>query len=525
MPRRKVQKRLRAERESREQREWLQVILRSIGDGIVATDSEGKVKLLNPAAEALTGFRQDEAIGRPLEEVLRTRTRGDKDGIEPLWLSTEASSLSRAVTEQRVLVHTDGTERTVELQLNPIRFSGSVVAGVVLTFADITDRKALEEKLRQSHKLESVGRLAGGVAHDFNNMLTIINGCSDLALNSVPRDEPLASLLSEIRTAGARAAELTRQLLAFSRRQIISPQLLDLSEIVVDTERMLARLLGEDIRLATTLEPHLGPVLADRGQMQQVLINLAINARDAMPRGGDLAIMTRNADFDERYARAHVDVQPGQYVVLEVRDSGDGLTDEIKASIFEPFVTTKPTGRGTGLGLAVVHGIVTQAGGHIDVTSEKGKGTVFRMCLPRAMMARSPQSRQNGLSSDVLSGSETILVVEDEQAVRSFIGSALAKFGYNVMSAPEVEAAIEIARNHSSPIHLLITDVVMPGGGGSAVAREIVELHPETKILFISGYTDDAVLRSGVIYEEVNFLDKPFTASVLASKVRDTLDR
>lgn len=643
--RREVHERVKVEEQVREQREWLHVILRSLGEGIVATDERGRVMFLNPAAEQLTGLRQEEAIGRPFDDVLRTR----RDAAARNGDSTDQGSDSHLSTRQTVIVSRDGQERVVEQRSNPIRLMDSRIAGHVLILQDISDRmrseeslrlrdraigaasqgilitdaspdnrivfasagfqritgydphevlgsncrflqgpetdpnaagrvreaienavpctvelvnyrkdgtpfwnelsispvrddvgqlthfvgvqtditarKSLEEQLRQSHKMESIGRLAGGVAHDFNNMMTVINGCCDLAMDELADHSSAMSLLREIRSAGERAANLTQQLLTLSRHQHISLQTLDLNQVVTDMEQMLRRLLGENIVLQLNLAPDLWIIRGDRGRKQQVLLNLVLNARDAMLNGGRLSISTRNAVFDHGYVRTHVDAHAGQYVILEVVDSGIGLDEATKARIFEPFFTTKATGRGTGLGLTVVQGIVTQASGQIEVESQPGQGTKVRVCFPRFVGDEPPSlvvpQEERGLPT----GGETILVVEDEDGVRSFVGRALAKCGYNIMVATNGDEAIEIASASAQPIDLLVTDVIMPGLGGGDVARQFRELHPHAKVLFISGYTDDTLLRSGVVSEDVNFLDKPFTANVLAAKVRETLDR
>lgn len=376
---REVQERMRVKQEIREQREWLQVILSSIGEGIIATDARGQIIFLNSVAESLTGFSAVDAVGKPLREVFQTRGIPSEGTSRPSDLFTAADDQLDRVPIQQVLVHRDLSERFVEQLRSQIRFEDSSFAGVVVTFQDVTDRKRLEDQLHQSQKMESVGRLAGGVAHDFNNIVTVINGCSELVIEALADDDPSVPLINEIKSAGERAAGLTRQLLAFSRQQIMTPQLLDMNQVVLETQKMLGRLLSEDIRVSLELASNACPVRADRGHMQQVLMNLVLNARDAMPSGGILSISTRSLDVDQEYVHKNPQAHEGPHIVVEVADTGCGLSEVAKVRLFEPFFTTKEVGRGTGLGLAVVHGIVTQAGGHIEVSTRAGKGTVSRM--------------------------------------------------------------------------------------------------------------------------------------------------
>ena len=383
-------------------------------------------------------------------------------------------------------------------------------------------RRRLEENLRQTQKMEAIGVLAGGVAHDFNNLLTIINGYSEVLLNSVPRDDPSHNLLVEIRNAGERSASLTRQLLAFSRKQVVAPRVLDLNEVAVDTEKLLRRLIGEDVQLNMSLAARLGSVLADAGQIEQVLLNLAVNARDAMPRGGKLTIETQNVELDDKFAQLHADVQPGIYVLLAVSDTGCGMTAEVKARIFEPFFTTKEVGKGTGLGLATVFGIVKQCEGFVDVYSEVGVGTTFKIYLPQT--ARSADGKMGSIIKTPPKGTETVLLVEDDDAVRAVTRHVLVGCGYALLDACDGEGALRVATRHEGLIHLLVTDVIMPGLGGRELAERLRTQHPEAKVLYLSGYTDDAIVRHGVLHEEVNFLQKPFSTLALAQKVREVLN-
>jgi PAS domain S-box-containing protein len=396
---------------------------------------------------------------------------------------------------------------------------------------DITERKKTEEKLRQTEdqfrqvqKMEAIGRLAGGVAHDFNNLLTIILGYSELMLGRLEPADTRRDLIVQIKNAGDRAASLTRQLLAFSRQQVLAPKVLDLNVVVTETEKMLRRLIGEDITLTTVLDPTLGQVKADPGQIEQVIMNLAVNARDAMPEGGNLTIETGNVELDEAYAKVHPEARAGNYVMLAVSDTGCGMDEAIKARIFEPFFTTKEAGKGTGLGLATVYGIVNQSGGSIYVYSELGRGTTFKIYLP-LVEAKKPSAGPQTSPSKIPSGKETLLLVEDEGAVRAMTRHILETCGYRILEASHGAEAIQTCEQSQDPIHLLVTDVVMPGIGGRQLAETLRSKHPELKVLYLSGYTDDAVVRHGVLEAGTNFLQKPFTPSSLAQKVREVLDK
>ena len=390
------------------------------------------------------------------------------------------------------------------------------------TVQDITEYKRLEDQLRQSQRMEAVGRLAGGVAHDFNNLLTIISGYSELLAAQLDPDSPMRKDVEEIIHAGERAASLTRQLLAFSRRQILQLRVFGLNAVVADLDKMLRRLIGEDVDLLTVLDPGLGTVKADPTQIEQVIMNLAVNARDAMPRGGRLLIQTGNVHLDENYVRDHAEVQPGSYVMLAVTDNGIGMTAGTMSHIFEPFFTTKARDKGTGLGLSTVYGIVKQSGGSIFVYSEPGRGTTFKIYLPRvdehAVVPHAAEGRP------LSRGAETVLVVEDEAGVRDLIRAILEGHGYHVLDADSGPEALEIVRRRAAPVHLMITDVVMPGMSGGELAEMAHAIAPDMKVLFISGYTDEAVVQHGVLHAGIPFLQKPFTRHALAAKIRELLD-
>jgi PAS domain S-box-containing protein len=414
----------------------------------------------------------------------------------------------------------DGSTFPVEANLNFIRLDRDYTIAVV---RDITERTQLENQYRQAQKMEAFGQLAGGVAHDFNNLLTVILGYSDLILDSLPPGDLSRGSVQEIHDAGERAALLTRQLLAFSRKQVVEPQVLDLNSVVASTEKMLGRLIGEDVTLTTVLAAGLEQVKADPGQIEQAIMNLVVNARDAMPRGGRITIETANVDLDEGYGKSHAEVEPGRYVLLAVSDNGCGMTDAVKQRIFEPFFTTKAVGKGTGLGLATVFGIVKQSGGHVRAYSEVGHGTTFKIYIPSIVEMGSAAQAKAG-SPPAPSGVETILLVEDEKAVRALTGLALQKKGYTLLEAANGEEAIRLCEQHLGPIHLLVSDVVMPEMGGRQLAERLTARHPEMRVLFVSGYTDDAVVRHGVLQAEVAFLQKPFTMDALHRKVRAVLD-
>jgi PAS domain S-box-containing protein len=412
----------------------------------------------------------------------------------------------------------------------PLRNSNGEIGGVIGTYYDITDRKRVEAEkeklqtqLQQAMKMEAVGRLAGGVAHDFNNLLTVITGYSELLLQKIGKESPMREEVEEIKRAGERAASLTQQLLAFSRKQIIEPKVVHLDGLVAEMHKMLTRLIGENIALQATTGKSLGSVKVDPGRFQQILMNLVVNARDSMPDGGKIVIETANVDLDEGYCAVHPYVKPGRYVMVAVSDTGKGMSEEVKAHIFEPFFTTKGMGSGTGLGLATTYGAVHQAGGSIEVYSEVGIGTTLRIYLPR-IEEEALKPEKVDRPTDLPGGTETVLVVEDEDTLRTLCERILGDLGYLVMPARNGAEAIALAHAYADRIDLLLTDVVMPGMSGRELATQLVLEYPEMQVLFMSGYPDDAIGKHGVLDEGMSFIGKPYTPSALARKVREVLD-
>ncbi len=504
-------------RASRKAEEQYQLLFQSSPQPMWVFDEETLAFLaVNEAACRHYGYSREEFLGMTIRDIRPPEV--------PSLLRQIAAEQSE-YQDSGVWRHRkkDGTIIQVEITSNPLLFDRRD-AQLVLA-ADVTEHRQLEMQLRQSQKMEAVGQLAGGIAHDFNNLLTAILGYADLLATDAGKESPLSESIGEIRKAGERAASLTRQLLAFSRRQVLEPKVLDLNELVENLQRMLRRLIGEDIELVTALDPDVGRVRADAGQTEQVVMNLAINARDAMPKGGTLTIETKDVQLDEAYAREHLVVGPaGSYVMLAVSDTGVGMSAETKSHIFEPFFTTKGKGKGTGLGLATVYGIVKQSGGYIWVYSEPGRGTTFKIYLPRVEgAARAAGTRRP--SKRPTAGSETVLLVEDEQSVRSLARRILQSNGYTVIEASGPEQALEATRHHEGPIHLLLTDVVMPEMSGPELASRLAKRQPDLKVLFMSGYTDDAIVRQGLVAEGGHFLQKPFAPEGLALKVREVLDR
>jgi two-component system cell cycle sensor histidine kinase/response regulator CckA len=467
---------------------------------------------VNQAAVAHYGYSHEEFLSmtiadiRPAEDVARLK-------------ETVAKSSALSLSGQWRHRLKDSRLIDVEVASHTISYGGR--PAVLSVLQDITQRKVLEEQLRQAAKMEAVGMLAGGIAHDFNNLLTIINGYSHILLNSIPEADPNHSAVEQIMKAGERAATLTRQLLAHSRRQVLQPKLLNLNQLLTGMEAMLRRLIGEDIELRFVPGREIGQVNGDPGQIEQVVMNLAVNARDAMPRGGALTIETRNVEFDKRSISTHIGMKPGKYVALLVGDNGSGMDAETRARLFEPFFTTKVQGQGTGLGMTTVFSIVKQSGGHMDVNSEPGQGTAVNVYLPRIDQPAAADTEAPLVK--VAGGSETILLVEDEDQVRNLVRDTLRREGYKVLDAPSAAEARRIVGAYKGPIHLLLTDVVMPKEGGRELAAGLVARRPAMKVLLMSGYTDQASGNSPLA-SEPGFIQKPFTPAALSSKVREILE-
>jgi two-component system cell cycle sensor histidine kinase/response regulator CckA len=512
--------RLNAQIESHRQR--LNNIIANV-PGIVWESPDGPnapINFVSDYVETMLGYSVEEWLSTP-DFWLSITHPDDQENIMREAIAAFTSGKSSRL-EFRLLAK-DGHVVWVESQSAIISNEDGQPVGTRGVTIDITERKMLEEQLRQSQKLEAIGMLAGGVAHDFNNLLTAIIGYSELTLSQLRREDPLHQNISEVKKAADRAAGLTRQLLAFSRKQVMQPKILNLNLIVSELEKMLHRVIGEDIELRTMLEPEIGSVKADPGQIEQVIMNLAVNARDAMPQGGKLTIETQHIYLNEEYARQHIAINPGSYIMLAVSDTGIGMDEQTQARIFEPFFTTKGAGKGTGLGLSTVYGIINQSGGNIRVYSEVGQGTTFKVYLPR--VDENAQERKLAVEAeDSIYGTETILIAEDEEIVRKLAVQVLESYGYYVLEAANGGGALLICERYQEPIHLLLTDVVMPEMSGRLLAERLNKLRPEMKILYMSGYTSNAIVHQGVLDDGTNFIQKPFTPKALADKVREVLD-
>jgi len=499
------------------QRTYFAELFESAPEAIVLLDENDRILQANHEFTRVFGYTREEAVGRTTQELLAS-----DDVAEEARAITERVLAGEKVSLETVRRRKDGTMIQVSILGTPIQAVGEPVR-VYGIYRDITERKRLEEQLRQSQRIEAVGRLAGGVAHDFNNLLTAIKGHTEMLLEELGPDSPHRPDLEEIDKAAERATSLTRQLLAFSRKQLLQPRILDLNDLIRDMERMLRRLIGEDIELVTVLDPALGRVKADPGQLEQVLLNLVVNSRDAMPKGGRIVIETRNAELRDTETRRHAGAETGRYVQLAVSDTGCGMDPEIQARIFEPFFTTKEPGKGTGLGLSTVYGIVKQSGGHIWFYSEVDQGTTFKVFLP--VVDDVPETLPAKPAPALpVSGGGTILLVEDEDSVRALAHRILELRGYTVLAAKTGTEALQLSERHEGRIDLLVTDVVMPGIGGRELAERLVASRPGVRVLFMSGYTEDDVLRRGVLDAGAPFLEKPFSPTAFAQKVREVLD-
>jgi two-component system, cell cycle sensor histidine kinase and response regulator CckA len=480
-------------------------------------DLKGDFTSTNLMTERLTGYTNEEALQMNIAQI-----------IAPEYIELARKNLAEKLLERTEssiylveIICKDGHRLPVEVSTRLI-YEGDKPVAVQGIVRDLSERSRLEDQLRQSQKMESVGRLAGGIAHDFNNLLTAIIGYSQMAMRHLAPDSPAKNDIKEVEKAGKRAAELTGQLLTFSRKQALQPKVIDLNQIVANIERMLHRVIGEDIELSTKLSPDLGLVKADPGQIEQIIMNLAVNARDAMPQAGKLTIETANVEFDETYTQAHLAVTPGPYVMLAFSDTGIGMNKETQARIFEPFFTTKDSGKGTGLGLSTVYGIVKQSGGNLWVYSEKGRGTTFKIYLPRVEEPSKPEE-SDAQKLDSFSGTGTILLVEDDLTVRQLTRQILEINGYTILEATSAAHALQICEQHEGKIHLIITDVIMPDMSGRELAQQVRQLGNEAKVLYMSGYTDNSIVHHGILDADTPFLQKPFTSDSLTRKVREVI--
>jgi two-component system, cell cycle sensor histidine kinase and response regulator CckA len=493
--------------------------MESASQGIVAIDRRGRIALVNRQAEELFGYCREEMIGHELEmllpEALRAGHEAHRKGYfgsphpRPMGIGLDLSGRRK-----------NGEQFSIEISLNYVEIDGKALAMAFIT--DISERLRLEAQLRQSQKMEAIGQLAGGVAHDFNNLLTVIQGYAAMSLEGLDPADPSHEPFVEIEKASVSAAGLTRQLLAFSRRQVVQPRVIGLNTTITQVEKMLRRVIGEDVELVLATGEGLYDICADPGLVEQILMNLAVNARDAMPEGGRLILETANLSLDKEYVGAHLAVKTGPHAMLAVSDTGVGMSEEVRARIFEPFFTTKPQGQGTGLGLATVYGIVKQLDGTIWVYSEPGKGTTFKILFPAARPedVRLDESRS---AAPAPTGRETILLVEDEEGVRRFVHAMLERQGYQVLDAADVDHALQIADDPAAQFDLLLTDVIMPRMNGPELARKICAQRPKVRVLYMSGYTDRAIRLQDQIGGGTNFIQKPFTPASLAEKLRELL--
>lgn len=522
------EERWRAEQALRASEKRFRALIENSADVIALLSADGVILYESPAVQRMLGYQPEDLLGHNAFELLHP-----DDVASGALLFEQILREPRTPFTEQIRYRCKGGEwRWVEATGANLLDEPDVEA-IVVNYRDISERKQAEAEqlrlatqLRQSQKMESIGRLAGGVAHDFNNLLTVMCGYTYIAQSRLREDDPLFTIIGQIQRANERATALTQQLLAFGRKQMLAPTPLDLNSLTVNLHKMLERLIGEDITLLTHLAPALWPIVADASQIEQVIINLVVNARDAMPTGGSLTIETANLPVDSAllHANPHWELNPGPHVVLTVTDTGHGMDEHVKARVFEPFFTTKESGKGTGLGLATVYGIIKQSGGDITLQSEINQGTIFTIYLPADLSATKPVE-VHAAEVDYAGGHETILVVEDDEIVRDLTCTVLVENGYTVLAASQSTAAIALADHHAGVIDLLLTDVVMPQMSGPELATQLQSRYPSLQIIFMSGYTDDTVVRHGLLTAKVDFIPKPFSPRTLAAKVREALDR
>ena len=489
---------------------------------IMRWNTKGNFTFINEYARTFFGFNKKELIGHPLTAtIIPPGESGGRDLNK--MIGDIIADPEKFVINENENITKNGVRKWLQWSNKPIYNESGEISEILSIGTDITEQKKLEEQLRQAQKMEAVGRLAGGIAHDFNNLLTAINGYAELILLSLDEKDPIRADLAEIKKAGSRAALLTEQLLAFSRRKILKPGVFNLNNLIADLENMLRRIIGEDIEMKAVLEKDIKNIKADPGSIEQVIMNLAVNARDAMAKGGKLLIETSTVFLDSRYAGEHAEVETGFYTCLAVTDSGGGIDPEILPNIFEPFFTTKEMNKGTGLGLSTVYGIIKQSGGSITVYCEPDQGTTFKIYLPQ-VLEEAEQSKAAAIQPDDYSGSETILLVEDEELVLNFAVSILEKYGYRVLAAPSGGAALKLCEKERHSPDMVFTDVVMPGMSGSQLAEKLTALYPQLRVLYASGYTENAIVHHGVLDEGIDFIQKPYGAEELLAKIREILN-
>ena len=511
----------RMEQELQQKERWLLTVLWSIGDGVVVADKDGLVTFINPVAELLTGWKRHEVEGRHLAEVLKI-AGPDNRTVEHPMLRVLSEGVTVHLDDDFELVTKSGERIQVGDSAAPLRDASGNLTGVVVVFRDATERRTFEEEALRTHKMEAVGRVAGGMAHDFNNLLAVITGYSEYLMDQFEESDPLRKHIDKILRAGERATMLTKQLLTLGSKQLLRPEVLDLKAVIGDIETMLRLLAGQKIDLAITMAPDLGPIRADHRQVERIVMSLALNAVDAMPKGGKLTIEAANVALDRAHARRHFGIDPGNYVLLSVADTGCGMDAEVMSHLFEPFFTTKEEARGAGMDLAAAYGIVRQGGGHIDVESAPDKGSVFRVYFPLAD-GTAPARGVSPALIEMPRRPETVLLVEDEDGVRTLLRRTLRKQGYTVLDARDGNEALFASKEHQGPIHLLLTDVVMPRMNGWELAKRLSPLRPEMKVLFMSGHTEDAVVRQSMAGPGTSFIRKPFTPDGLADKLAEVL--